>query len=209
LIEHTPDFIDYFQAATPEQELAFLNVGSRPPRRKGSGGAIKSLRAIPWSFAWTQTRLLLPTWLGIDTAFEQSINKGALEEIRKMYQQWPFFRSTVDLVEMVLAKSDSRIAALYDEALVAESLKPMGLELRQRLQKITDFTLQISQHQSLVEDNPVLKRSIQVRNPYVDPINLMQVELLRRLRNDPESEALKKALAITINGIAAGMRNTG
>jgi phosphoenolpyruvate carboxylase len=208
VIEHTPDFIEYFQAATPEQELSFLNIGSRPPRRKGSG-AIKSLRAIPWSFAWTQTRLHLPTWLGMDRAFAQSIEQGALEEIRRMYGQWPFFRSTVDLVEMALAKSDSRIAALYDEVLVPGPLRPLGEELRHRLQKITDFILQISQHQSLVENNPVLKRSIQVRNPYVDPINLMQVELLRRLRKDPESEALKKALVITINGIAAGMRNTG
>ncbi|HEY8272381.1 MAG TPA: phosphoenolpyruvate carboxylase [Pseudobdellovibrionaceae bacterium] len=208
VIEHTPEFIDYFQAATPERELAFLKVGSRPPRRKGTG-AIKSLRAIPWSFAWTQTRLHLPTWLGMEKAFEKSIEKGALEEIRTMYEQWPFFRSTIDLVEMVLAKSDSRIAALYDEALVPNSLKPIGEEMRFRLQKITDFVLQINRHSTLVEDNPTLKRSIQVRNPYVDPINLMQIELLRRLRKDPNSEIFKKALVITINGIAAGMRNTG
>ncbi|MGZ3797125.1 MAG: phosphoenolpyruvate carboxylase [Pseudobdellovibrionaceae bacterium] len=208
VIEQRPDFIKYFQAATPEEELSFLNIGSRPPRRKGSG-AIKSLRAIPWSFAWTQTRLHLPTWLGMDTAFAQSIEKGALEELHTMYEQWPFFRSTIDLVEMVLAKSDARIAALYDEALVDDSLKPLGEEMRQRLHKITEIILQINQHTSLLEDNPTLKRSIQVRNPYVDPINLMQIELLRRLRKNPHSEVFKKALIITINGIAAGMRNTG
>lgn len=208
VIEHTPEFVEYFQAATPEQELAFLNIGSRPARRGGSG-AIRSLRAIPWAFAWTQTRLHLSTWLGMEKAFEQSLQTGGLDEIRTMYQQWPFFRSTIDLVEMVLAKSDSHIAALYDEALVPADLKPIGEEMRLRLQKITEYVLQINQHPSLLQDNPTLKRSIQVRNPYVDPINLMQIELLRRLRAQPDSEVFKKALVITINGIAAGMRNTG
>jgi phosphoenolpyruvate carboxylase len=208
LIEGTPEFIEYFQAATPEQELSFLNIGSRPPRRKGSG-AIKSLRAIPWSFAWTQTRLHLPTWLGIDAAFESAISEGGLKEIQNMYESWPFFRSTVDLVEMVLAKSDARIATLYDETLVPENLKPIGQDLRRRLQEVTNFILKISQHRNLIEDNPVLQRSIHVRNPYVDPINLMQIELLRRLRANPDSEIIKLALVITINGIAAGMRNTG
>lgn len=208
MIEKRPGFIEYFRAATPEGELSFLNIGSRPASRKKSGG-LKALRAIPWSFAWTQTRLHLPAWLGIDTAFASARDEGLIDELREMHREWPFFRSTVDLIAMVLAKADAQVAARYDEVLVPEDLQPLGRELRERLERVTNLVLKVAGHDRLLEDNPVLARSIHVRNPYVDPINFMQVELLRKMRYCPDCEELRNALLVTINGIAAGMRNTG
>jgi phosphoenolpyruvate carboxylase len=160
---------------------------------------VESLRAIPWQFAWTQNRLLLPSWLGVDDAL--ALYDG------EMYEQWPFFRSTIDLIEMVLAKSEERIAAYYDSVLVPDELKPIGVELRRRLERTAELVKRVTGHQRLLESNPVLRRSIDVRNPYVDPINLVQVEILRRLRAGDDS--LRDAFVVTVNGIAAGMRNTG
>ena len=208
VVEKREEFVPYFRAATPEQELSLLNIGSRPARRSSKGG-LKSLRAIPWTFAWTQTRLNLPTWLGFDNALASAVDQGELVKLRQMYRDWPFFRSTIDLVEMVLAKSDRQVASRYDEVLVPNELRALGDELRKRLDRVTELVLSVTGHSGLLEENPVLRRSIDVRNPYVDPINFMQVELLRKLREDPDSETLKTALLVTINGIAAGMRNTG
>ena len=126
-----------------------------------------------------------------------------------MYEAWPFFQSTLDLIEMVLAKADARIAAEYDRRLVPESLQPLGAELRARLAHATTAVLAITGHRTPVEATPVLRRSIDVRNPYVDPINLVQIELLARLRRAPQTAELMRAFVITVNGIAAGMRNTG
>jgi phosphoenolpyruvate carboxylase len=134
-----------------------------------------------------------------------------------MYQRWPFFRSTLDLTEMALAKADAGVAAYYDRRLVPQDLQPLGRSLRERLERAVEAVRAITGHQRLLEDNVVLRRSIDVRNPYVDPINLVQVELLRRFRalratdraDTPEAETLGRALLVTINGIAAGMRNTG
>jgi phosphoenolpyruvate carboxylase len=204
-----PRFVDYFRHATPEAELGDMNIGSRPARRKPTTG-VESLRAIPWQFAWTQTRLLLGAWLGIEAALGQAIEGGRLEDLRAMYRDWPVFRSVIDLTEMVLAKAEERIAAEYDRRLVPDSLQPVGAGLRARLGQASDAVLQVTGHRELLESNPVLRRSIDVRNPYVDPINLLQVELLARLRQSQEpDEELRAALHLTINGIAAGMRNTG
>ncbi len=126
-----------------------------------------------------------------------------------MYARWPFFRSTLDLIEMVLAKADPRIAAEYDRLLVPADLQPLGAELRARLARAIAVVLDVTGHLELVESNPVLRRSIDTRNPYVDPINLVQIELLKRLRQEPDAPELRRAFAITVNGIAAGMRNTG
>jgi len=198
-----PRFIPYFRAATPEPELTKISIGSRPARRS-AGKGVESLRAIPWQFAWTQTRLLLPSWLGI----EDALTAERVQMLREMYSDWAFFASTIDLVEMTLAKADGRIAAHYDQLVPAE-LRPLGNDLRARLSRATDAVLTITGHQVLVETNPVLRRSIDVRNPYVDPINLVQVELLRRLRESHDDASLFDAFVITVNGIAAGMRNTG
>jgi phosphoenolpyruvate carboxylase len=203
-----PEFLEYFRTSTPQGELAGLNIGSRPARRNVSGG-LGSLRAIPWQFAWTQTRLLLASWLGVEEALERAFERGDSDHLRRMYQDWSHFRSVIDLMEMVLAKADARIASEYDRQLVPEPLHPLGAELRERLQRASRALLWVTGHQELLEDNPVLRRSINVRNPYVDPINLLQVELLRRIRSGDADPQLAHALMVTVNGIAAGMRNTG
>ncbi|HMD35685.1 MAG TPA: phosphoenolpyruvate carboxylase [Vicinamibacterales bacterium] len=213
-----PRFVDYFRQATPEPELRTIAIGSRPARRPSAGagpGDIAGLRAIPWQFAWMQTRLLLASWLGVETALDAAFARGDDRLLGEMYDQWPFFRSTIDLIEMVLAKADVRIAALYDCELVDADLQPLGAAFRAKLEAAIASTLRITRHRELVETNPVLRRSIDVRNPYVDPINLVQIELLRRMRKqhpdtgDDNDDRLHRAFVVTVNGIAAGLRNTG
>lgn len=202
-----PRFVPYFEAATPERELGLLNIGSRPAKRRMSGG-LGSLRAIPWMFAWTQTRLLLPSWLGVHAALEDE-DAPMLDE---MQDRWPFFAALVDLVEMVLAKGDLTTAAVYDEVLVPPELRSMGGELFTLFDRTARSVLRLRRAEALLRDNPVLRWSIEVRNPYIYPLNLLQAELLRRLRGRGGDEAdrrLVDALVITINGVAAGMRNTG
>ena len=204
-----PRFLEYFHAATPEAELDAMHIGSRPASRERQS-ALQALRAIPWQFAWTQTRLLLPSWLGI----EEAMSEEDRDLSREMYRSWPFFRSTLELMEMALAKADAGVAAHYDRHLVPPDHQDLGEMLRERLQRAIDVVIDVTGHQQLLADNPVLRRSIDVRNPYVDPINLLQVELLRRLRGARDAHAddtvwLRRALLVTINGVAAGMRNTG
>ncbi len=134
-------------------------------------------------------------------------NERAL--LKTMYEEWPFFQSTIDLMEMVLAKADARIAAEYDRRLVPADLQPLGSELRQRLGRATAAVLGVTGHREPADATPVLRRSIDVRNPYVDPINLVQIELLARLRAGDDDPELARAFVVTVNGIAAGMRNTG
>ena len=211
VVRHDPRFVPYFRTATPEQELGLLQMGSRPARRR-SGGGVESLRAIPWVFAWTQTRLMLPAWLGVGAALDQEMQEASgVEELSEMVAEWPFLRSTLDLVEMVLAKALPDIAARYDALLVPEDLQSLGQDLRDRYHLTCERLLALRGRETLLEGNPVLGRSIQVRNPYVDPLNLLQAELLQRLRNPSEAEpdAVRAALVVTVNGIAAGMRNTG
>jgi phosphoenolpyruvate carboxylase len=204
MVYETPSFVDYFRAATPEVELGEINIGSRPARRGGGKQGVESLRAIPWQFAWTQNRLLLPSWLGVDDAL-QAADETTLAEMMK---QWPFFRSTIELIEMVLAKAEARIAACYDRLLVPDDLRDLGESLRDRLLRTVGLVQHLTGHERLLETNPSLRRSIDVRNPYVDPINVVQAEILRRLRQTPD-DALRDAFITTVNGIAAGMRNTG
>ena len=207
LVYEHPDFADYFRAATPEAELAALNIGSRPARRAAATG-VTGLRAIPWQFAWTQTRLMLGAWLGLEDALAEAFEGGHREELRLMYREWPHFRSAMDLTEMVLAKADGHIAAEYDRRLVPPALQPLGADLRARLDRAIALVLEVTGSATLLESNPVLRRSIDVRNPYVDPINLVQIELLCRVRAGGD-ERVQSALLATINGVAAGMRNTG
>jgi phosphoenolpyruvate carboxylase len=203
LVYETPRFLDYFRQATPEIELGELNIGSRPARR-GAKKGVESLRAIPWQFAWTQNRLLLPSWLGVDAALAAADAKT----LDAMMREWPFFQSTIELLEMVLAKTESRIAAYYDRLLVAEELRDLGEELRERLVRTIELVQRVTGHATLLESNRALRRSIDVRNPYVDPINVVQAELLRRMRASDDA-SLRDAFVVTVNGIAAGMRNTG
>jgi phosphoenolpyruvate carboxylase len=202
------EFIDYFRAATPLAELEHVNIGSRPARRRAQGG-IETLRAIPWQFAWTQTRLILGAWLGVEEAIERAFARGEDRRLREMYGRWTHFRSVIDLFEMVLAKTDGRIAAEYERRLVPGELLAIGAELRHRLARAIEAIGRVTGHRELLEGNPVLRRSIDVRNPYVDPINLVQIEIVRRLRDGGDDPRLRHAFTVTVNGIAAGMRNTG
>ncbi|XP_058182858.1 phosphoenolpyruvate carboxylase 4 [Rhododendron vialii] len=202
------EFLAYFHEATPQAELGFLNIGSRPTRRKSSGG-IGHLRAIPWVFAWTQTRFVLPAWHGVGAGLKGVCEKGHTEEIKAMYKEWPFFQCTIDLIEMVLGKADINIAKHYDEVLVSECRRELGDGLRKELLTTEKYVLVVTGHDKLSENNKSLQRLIESRLPYLNPINMLQVEILRRLRRDDDNLKLRDALLITINGIAAGMRNTG
>jgi phosphoenolpyruvate carboxylase len=209
VFEH-PNFIAYFGAATPEAELGNLNIGSRPARRK-AGASVANLRAIPWVFAWTQTRLILPSWLGVGEALAEALaDPSKKQEMTRMYAEWPFFAASVDLIEMILAKCDMRIAQLYDDVLVEDpELKKLGAELRERFAATSRAVREVTGQQRLLERNPELRQLIEMRNPYIDPLNILQVEVLRRMRANPNSSRLREALLITINGLAAGLRNTG
>lgn len=203
-VYETPRFLDYFRVATPVAELGEINIGSRPARRGGSQKGVETLRAIPWQFAWTQNRLLLPSWLGFDDA----LRAGDDEVVATMMREWPFFQSTIELLEMVLAKTESRIAEYYERMLVPDDLRDIGATLRARLDETIALVKRVTGHEQLLENNRVLRRSIDVRNPYVDPINVVQAEILRRYRKSAD-ECLRDAFVVTVNGIAAGMRNTG
>ena len=211
----TPAFLSYFKKATPEAEIGHLNIGSRPSRRKKGSSSVKDLRAIPWIFAWTQNRLVLPAWLGIGQALQTLIEEGKLADLREMYERWPFFQSTVDLIEMVLAKADGKIAKYYEDILIPEN--PVEKKLGQELRGLLDLTacniLKVSGHEKLCENNKILRHLIEKRKSFIEPINILQVEILRRLRmsaeGSPSNLRLREALLITINGVAAGMRNTG
>jgi phosphoenolpyruvate carboxylase len=208
-----PRFVPYFRSATPELELSGLNVGSRPAKRNPKGG-VESLRAIPWIFAWTQTRLNLPAWLGVGEALTAKMKTDG-KLLKEMYSKWPWFQTIIDLLEMILVKSEVKIAENYDTQLVTDDAsKTLGRELRDRLLLTSEAVLAVSGHIELQENNMVLLRSLLVRNPYVDPLNIIQAELLRRLRatestSEEEKQVLRDALLITINGVANGMRNSG
>ncbi|KAJ4710604.1 Phosphoenolpyruvate carboxylase [Melia azedarach] len=207
-VYENPEFLAYFHEATPQAELGFLNIGSRPSRRKNSIG-IGHLRAIPWVFAWTQTRFVLPAWLGIGAGLKSVCEKGNTEDLKEMYREWPFLQSTIDLIEMVLGKADIPIAKHYDEALVSKSRQEIGTQLRRELLTTEKYVLVVSGHEKLLENNRSLRKLIESRLPYLNPMNMLQVEILKRLRCDDDNVKLRDALLITINGIAAGMRNTG
>ncbi|XP_059445639.1 phosphoenolpyruvate carboxylase 4 isoform X1 [Corylus avellana] len=208
VVYENPEFLAYFHEATPQAELGFLNIGSRPTRRKSSTG-IGHLRAIPWVFAWTQTRFVLPAWLGVGAGLKGVCEKGHTDDLKAMYEEWPFFQSTIDLIEMVIGKADIPIAKHYDEVLVSESRRELGSNLRTELLTAEKYVLVVSGHEKLSENNRSLRRLIESRLPYLNPMNMLQVEVLKRLRCDDANHKLRDALLITINGIAAGMRNTG
>lgn len=202
------DFVPYFRATTPEQELAKLPLGSRPARRRSDGG-VESLRAIPWIFAWMQIRLMLPAWLGAESALQQGVESGNLEKLREMHKKWPFFGAYLDMLDMVLAKAEPEIAEYYEKRLVGEELQGLGRLLRAKLKQVSDLVKMLKKQERLIEDNKTIRQSIDVRNPYIDPLHYLQAELLYRSRKDEENAEVNKALMITMAGIASGMQNTG
>jgi len=202
------DFVPYFRATTPEQELAKLPLGSRPARRRSDGG-VESLRAIPWIFAWMQVRLMLPAWLGAESALEQAVESGNLDKLREMYEHWPFFNSYIDMLDMVLAKAEPEISEYYEKRLVGDELQGLGRLLRNKLAQVSRLVMQLKQQARLIEDNETIRQSIDVRNPYIDPLHYLQAELLHRSRKGADNFEVNKALMITMAGIASGMQNTG
>ncbi|KAG6416858.1 hypothetical protein SASPL_124299 [Salvia splendens] len=179
-----PRFVEYFRLATPELEYGRMNIGSRPSKRKPSGG-IESLRAIPWIFAWTQTRFHLPVWLGFGAAMNEIIRKDIknLQMLRDMYNGWPFFRVTIDLIEMVFAKGDPKIGALCDKLLVSEDLWAFGEQLRANYHATQDMILQVAGHKEILEGDPYLRQRLRLRDPYITVLNVCQIYTLKRIRD--------------------------
>jgi phosphoenolpyruvate carboxylase len=203
-----PQFVPYFRSLTPEQELGLLALGSRPAKRKATGG-IESLRAIPWVFAWMQVRLNLPSWLGARQALEFALEQ-APSTLNDMVDNWPFFSSFLDLLEMVIGKADGPMAAYYEKQLVPEELHPLGQEMRADLKALEVLINRIKRQDELFDSDPMLRQALSVRKPYIDPLNYLQAELLKRHRSGkPFSQELERALKVTMAGISAGMRNTG
>lgn len=206
-VRHNPDFVAYFRQATPEQELARLPLGSRPARRAGGGG-VESLRAIPWIFAWSQNRLMLPAWLGAGAALRACLSAERGAVLRDMASRWPFFATRLSMLEMVFAKADAGLSSYYDERLVDPALTPIGKALREQLAADSQTILELSGQDALLSGQPWLQESIALRNVYTDPLNMLQAELLQRERQ-VETPETGQALMVTIAGVAAGMRNTG
>ncbi|TXR53268.1 phosphoenolpyruvate carboxylase [Reinekea thalattae] len=201
-------FVPYFRSLTPEQELGKLALGSRPAKRKATGG-VESLRAIPWVFAWMQVRLNLPAWLGATQALEHAV-KNDVDTLKEMMTEWPFFAAYIDLLEMVVGKAEGSIAAYYEEQLVDEQYKSLGEQLRDDLSRCQALLNELKDQQVLLQSDPLLLQSLQVRAPYTDPLNYLQAELLKRERKAGQiAPELEQALKVTMAGISAGMRNTG
>lgn len=210
VVRHNKEFVPYFRAATPEQELGQLPLGSRPAKRNPSGG-VESLRAIPWIFAWSQNRLMLPAWLGAGGALANAAKQDKTALLDEMQQQWPFFATRMSMLEMVFLKADSEIAAYYDKVLVPDDLKHLGQSLRSQLADDRQLLLKLIHSDTLMAKESWIRESIMLRNTYVDPLHILQAELLHRVRHQPErvNPMISRALMVTIAGIAAGMRNSG
>jgi phosphoenolpyruvate carboxylase len=212
LVYETPGFVEFFRSATPIAEIADLNVGSRPASRRKSD-RIEDLRAIPWVFSWSLARMMLPGWYGFGTAVERWVEEtgeSAIPLLREMYEKWPFFHALLSNMDMVLAKGDISIASRYAELVSDEDLRiRIFSQIEQEFHRTVRWLLTITNQQTLLEANPALARSLQSRSPYIDPLNHLQVDLLLRYRSGEHDDSLKRAILLTINGITAGLRNSG
>jgi len=205
-IRTNPDVLPYFEQATPVKEFDLAKIGSRPARRSDIP-TLDTLRAIPWVFGWMQSRHGLPGWFGVGFALEQFSNWSLLQD---MFRNFPVFEDLIRNVELGMAKCDLVIARLYAELVSDSVLRDRMFDcISEEFQRTRSAILRVTRQRELLEDNPVLSRSIRLRNPYVDPMSLIQVDLLRRKRDGEDSADLNNALAATINGISAGLRNTG
>jgi phosphoenolpyruvate carboxylase len=214
-IYDTPDLLTYWQQATPIKEIGKMRIGSRPARR-ASSDPLAGLRAIPWGFSWMQSRHGLPGWFGIGEAIQgYAADTERLEMLREMYHQWVFFRALIDNAQMALGKADMGIARLYSGLVEDEAIRETIFnQILSSYHLASDWVLQVTGQMGILENARTLKHSIERRNPYVDPLNFIQVNLLRKLRSMPDQESpeaneLLEVIFLTINGIAAGLKNTG
>jgi phosphoenolpyruvate carboxylase len=216
LVHDTPGFVEWFQAATPIRELGELNIGSRPPSRK-AGNSIADLRAIPWVFSWSQSRIMLPGWYGTGSALESWVNEDGgdgsddrLARLQELHRTWPFFRTMLSNMGMVLAKTDLGLAARYAELVPDEELRARVFDqITGEHERTCRMLLAITGDDGLLADNPSLKRSIRNRFPYLEPLHHLQVEMLRRRRSGDDDDLTRRNIQLTINGIATALRNSG
>lgn len=210
LVFGNPHFYDYFFEATPIKEVSSLNIGSRPAARK-TITEISGLRAIPWVFSWSQSRIMFPGWYGVGSAFKHFIDaeEGNFEKLQHMYEKWPFFHSLLSNVDMVLSKTNMNIAFQYSKLAESEEVRNVFNVILDEWQLTKDVILAIEKHDNLLEENPSLRASLDYRIPYFNVLNYIQIELIKRLRHDELDEDYEKLIHTTINGIATGLRNSG
>lgn len=210
LVFENPNFLDYFLQATPIKEISNLNIGSRPASRTKLSD-FSSLRAIPWVFSWSQSRVMFPGWYGVGSAFKHFIDadKNNLQELRHMYQGWPFFHALLSNADMVLSKSNMEIAKQYAELCQDEKTKSVFDIIYQEWKLTKQIILQIEGHDDLLSDAPNLKNSLAARMPYFNILNYIQLEMIKRDREDEIQGVFQSIIPITINGVASGLRNSG
>ena len=217
LVYETPGFDEFWREATPLEEIKQLAIGSRPAARLAGSEQVSSIRAIPWVFSWMQSRCNLPGWFGLGTGLDSlKVERAdAVQILKEMYAEWPFFRLLIDNAELSLSKADMSIAAVYADLVTDRALaQEIFARIQDEFERTSKAVRAIKDEEELMQAEPVMQRSIRLRNPYVDPLNYFQVEMLRRLhaQADPTSEeakAIREVIMLTINGIAAGLRNTG